>query len=61
MGKIKFKFILTSTEAFFFFLFFFTIIDTSIIFIQKLMVETNGLFGWRGEGGGIEESWLKIS
>ena len=45
MGKIKFKFILTSTEAFFFFLFFFTIIDTSIIFIQKIMVETNGLFG----------------
>ena len=60
MVKIKFKFILTSTEVFFFFLFF-TIIDTSIIFIQKLMVETNGLFGWRGEGGGIEESWLKIS
>ena len=59
MVKIKFKFILTSTEAIF--IFIFTIIDTSIIFIQKLMVETNGLFGWRGEGGGIEESWLKIS
>ena len=45
MVKIKFKFILTSTEAIFIFIFIFTIIDTSIIFIQKIMVETNSLFG----------------
>ena len=44
MVKIKFKFILTSTEAIIY-LFFLTIIDTLIIFIQKIMVETNGLFG----------------
>ena len=43
MVKIKFKFIHTSTEAIF--IFIFTIIDTSIIFIQKIMVETNSLFG----------------
>ena len=34
---------------------------TQAEFVGYLMVETNGLFGWRGEGGGVEGSKVEFA
>ena len=57
MAKIKFYCIVTSMKA----NFLFCPLDASSIFIQKLTVRTNGLFGCKGEGGGVEENRVVLA